>query len=155
MKDFKYLHVLNSYLLNGAYTKFLNSGALPCVVLEEVSTLPSIVLDLALIDVNPNTDITVKVICGHEDTSETLDVDCIYRIINEGDNLDTKANATLNETPTTPGTAYERFDIDYTIPSTAFDANSCLNIVIQRDNSGADTGDLYVYQLWVYQGELL
>ena len=141
-------------LFNGALQDTsLNNGYIESVKLSKVAPDPAIQSNRTVgRNGNSDDDITIAVYCAHSTTGQTLDLELTYLVINDGDNVDTKATGgPVAATPVTPGTAYDEFVVTFVVPSSALGDNWELIVKMVCDVSGADTGDLYVRAVEFYQ----
>ena len=147
----KTVGIADFLLQSGATTGTLHNGEILTVNLPSVSSAPKFRFKVDLNTISSSKDLLIDVICAHSTTGQTLDLDLDYICVNPGDNFDNKvAGATLTEAPVTPATAYERFVETFTIPIEDIQENGSLECKFTRD-VGADTGDLHVWVVRVYQ----
>jgi len=148
----KTVGIADFLLQSGATTGSLNSGEILTVNLPSASTAPKFRFKVDLNTISSEKDLLIDVIFAHSTASQTLALALDYIAVNPGDNFNTKATgATLNATPVTPATVYDRFVETFTIPIANLVENGSLECKLTR-NVGVDTGDLHVWIVRVYQG---
>lgn len=152
-QESKTFHRIYSWLVfNGATADTLAGGRVTPTKLPKTSTDPGIQFKADERYFITGVDMVVILICGHSTLTQTLDMDLNYTQIGSGLNLNTQpGEAPLNETPVTPGVAYDHFLITFTIPGAAVVAERGFEFAISRDTAGADTGDLEIWGALAYQ----
>lgn len=145
-------------LFRGAMQSDLNSGAVGTVILKKIATHPAasaVVLCIVSADeevFDPEKALKFRFFLAHSTASQTLDIDFDYTVINTGDNVNTKAaGTTQTNTPTTPATAYGDLTSDFEIPAAEITGHSYISFKLTRETGGADTGDLHILSVGVYQ----
>jgi len=138
-------------LQNGAITGSVNGGYIRTVVLPKSSDTPTVQFKAFLHGIIETVDMKVDIISMHSTVGQNLDLDLEYTVVGSGDNFDTKAQeAVLNETPTTPDVAFDRFVVSFTIPQENISEDSALEMRLTR-NVGAETGDYEIWGVIIYQ----
>lgn len=153
LEDISSLPVMDWLLFNGAVGDSLNAGRITTTRMPKTATNPGIQFKVDLEHYDPADNIIILIAMAHSTLTQTLDLDLNYVLVNPGENFNTKApGVVLNETPVTPGVAYEAFTQIFTIPAAAITApGGYLECQLSRDNAGADTGDLHIWEVRAYQ----
>ena len=139
-------------LFNGAVAGTLAGGRITTSRLPVASAFPGIQFKVDEQYFTSGTDVIVMMICGHSTGLQTLDMDLDYTQTGVGLNLNTQpGEVQLNVTPITPAVPYDHFLVTFFIPGATVVAGRGLEIQISRDTGGADTGDLHVWEVPVYQ----
>jgi len=145
-------YIYDWIMFNGAVADTLNGGKITTSRLPVGSVDPGIQFKDDMKHYSSNRNVTVEIIAAHSTTTQTLDIDLNYVTVNPAENFNTKAaGAVLNATPVTPGTAYQRFTFTFTVPLADILEDGSIEFRMSRDTGGADTGDLHIWAVRVYQ----
>lgn len=139
-------------LFNGAVAGTLNTGKITTTKLPKQTEKPGIQFKVDLRDMIDDVDMVIELVGSHSTITQTLNINLDNTIINPGENFNTKAaEATLNIPPVTPGAAFQRFTAQFIVPAVALEVCGSFEGQLWRENAGADTGDLHIWQLRAYQ----
>lgn len=139
-------------MFNGAVNDTLNGGKITTTKLPKTATDPGVQFKVDNRFYITGKDMFIQVLCGHSTIFQNLDIDLNYVRTGVGLNLNTQPGAApLNETPATPGVAYNGFVITFTVPGADVVQGGGIEFQLSRDTSGADTGDLHIWEIRAYQ----